>query len=69
MNVDELKKIVDEYETRPNKDLIKVLDHINEEFEVTKKNLIKMTYYLDNLELTYNKLLKEYQKRTNGGNQ
>jgi len=68
MDLEELKKIVNEYESRPNKDIIKVMDHINEEFETTKKNLIKMTYYLDNLEITYNKLLKEYQKRTNGGN-
>jgi hypothetical protein len=68
MDLEELKKIVDEYESRPNRDLIKVMDHINEEFENTKKNLLTMTYYLDNLESTYNKILKEYQKRKNGAN-
>jgi hypothetical protein len=68
MDTDILKKIIDEYESRPNKDLIKVMDHINEEFEKTKRNLISLTYYLDNLETTYNKILKEYQRRQNGGN-
>jgi hypothetical protein len=42
------------------------MDYINEEFEKTKKSLITLTYYLDNLETTYNKILKEYQKRQNG---
>jgi len=68
MELEILKKIIDEYESRPNKDLIKVMDHINEEFEKTKRNLISLTYYLDNLETTYNKILKEYQRRQNGGN-
>jgi hypothetical protein len=34
--------------------------------EDTKKNLIESTYYLDNLEKTYNSILKEYQNRNNG---
>ena len=61
MDTEVLKKIIEEYESRPNKDLIKVMDHINDEFEKTKKSLITLTYYLDNLENTYNKILKEYQ--------
>jgi len=68
MDIESLKKIIEEYESRPNKDLIKVMDYINDEFEKTKKDLINKTYYLDNLEITYNKILKEYQKRQNGGN-
>jgi len=68
MDTELLKKIIEEYESRPNKDLIKVMDHINDEFEKTKKSLITLTYYLDNLESTYNKILKEYQKRQNGAN-
>jgi hypothetical protein len=66
MDTEQLKKIIEEHESRPNKDLIKVMDYINEEFEKTKKSLITLTYYLDNLETTYNKILKEYQKRQNG---
>jgi hypothetical protein len=44
------------------------MERINEEFEKTKQQVINMTYYLDNLEITYNKILKEYQKRQNGTN-
>ena len=66
MDIEDYKKIILEYETRSNKDLVIVMEHINEEFEKTKQQVINMTYYLDNLEITYNKILKEYQKRQNG---
>jgi hypothetical protein len=68
MDIEDYKKIILEYETRSNKDLVNVMEHINEEFEKTKQQVINMTYYLDNLEITYNKILKEYQKRQNGTN-
>ena len=68
MDIEDYKKIILEYETRSNKDLVIVMEHINEEFEKTKQQVINMTYYLDNLEITYNKILKEYQKRQNGQN-
>jgi hypothetical protein len=42
------------------------LDIINNDYETTKDNIIKLTYYLDSLEENYNKVLKEYKKR-NGG--
>ena len=66
MDIEDYKKIILEYETRSNKDLVNVMERINEEFEKTKQQVINMTYYLDNLEITYNKVLKEYQKRNNG---
>ena len=68
MDIEDYKKIILEYETRSNKDLVIVMEHINEEFEKTKQQVINMTYYLDNLEITYNKILKEYQKRQNAPN-
>jgi hypothetical protein len=68
MDIEDYKKIILEYETRSNKDLVNVMERINEEFEKTKQQVINMTYYLDNLEITYNKILKEYQKRQNGPN-
>jgi len=68
MELEDYKKIISEYESRPNKDLVNVMDYINDEFEKTKQQVINMTFYLDNLEITYNKILKEYQKRQNGPN-
>jgi len=62
------QNIIKDYKNSSNKDLTKVMDYINEEFNTTKKNIIDLTYYLDNLEKTYNLILKEYQKR-NDGNQ
>ena len=39
------------------------MDFIQEDFKVTKENLIKLTNHLDKLENTYNLLLKEYNER------
>ena len=63
MDTEKLKEIIQDYKNKPNKDLTLVMDYINEEFNKTKQNIIDSTHYLDNLEKTYNKLLKEYQKR------
>lgn len=63
MDTEKLKEIIQDYKNKPNKDLTLVMDYINEEFNKTKQNIIDSTYYLDNLEKTYNQLLKEYQKR------
>jgi hypothetical protein len=49
----------------PNSKLIEYMDVITEDFEITKSNLINMSYYLDKLEELYNSILKEYQSRNN----
>jgi prefoldin subunit 5 len=41
------------------------MDVIQKDFESVKDTLIKMTHHLDSLENTYNKVLKEYNTRTN----
>ena len=48
----EILEIINEHKTRSNKD-----------FELTKESVIKMTKHLDNLEISYNTILKEYKKR------
>jgi hypothetical protein len=57
--------IVKDFKSHSNKDLTFVMDFIQEDFELTKKSIIKLTEHLDKLELTYNLILKEYQSRTN----
>jgi hypothetical protein len=47
-----------------NKELLFCLDFLNKDFEQTKTSLIKMTGHLDKTEILYNKVLKEYEKRT-----
>ena len=56
-------QIIKEYKTSSNKDLTLAMDCIQEDFEYTKKLVLKGTEQLDKLELTYNTILKEYQKR------
>ena len=47
----------------PNQKLISYMDTLSEEFEVIKSNIINLTYQLDSVEILYNKLLNEYEKR------
>jgi hypothetical protein len=56
-------QIIKEHKTSSNKDLILAMDYLIEDFEFTKKLVLKGTEQLDKLELTYNTILKEYQKR------
>jgi len=63
MDENKIKKVLLEYKNMSNKDLTEAMDFINNDFEFTKKNIVKMTYHLDGLERAYNKLLEEYQKR------
>lgn len=57
--------IIKNYKSSSNKDLIFVMDFIQEDFKLTKETIIKLTEHLDKVEVTYNTVLKEYQKRTN----
>ena len=59
----EILEIINEHKTRSNKDLVLALEFINKDFELTKESVIKMTKHLDNLEISYNTILKAYKKR------
>jgi hypothetical protein len=60
---DEILEIIKDYQSKSNEDLRKAMDYINEDFEATKKSVLKLTYHLDKLENTYNKILSEYKAR------
>ena len=69
MTKEEFEKIVQELgdlKSLPNNKLIEVMDTLTTEFELTKNNIIGLTFYLDKIEEFYNKSLDEYQSRTNG---
>lgn len=59
----EILLIIKDHKEKSNKDLKLAMDFIQEDFKVTKENLIKLTNHLDKLENTYNLLLKEYNDR------
>jgi len=57
-------RIIKDYKSHNNKDLLFVLDFIKDDFEETKNSLMRLTNHLDKLESTYNLILKEYEERT-----
>ena len=59
----EILQIIKEHKDRSNKDLQLAMDFIQEDFNFTKENIIKLTQHLDKLENTYNLLHKEYTDR------
>lgn len=65
-DTDKALEIINDYKNRSNKDLLFVLQLINEDFELTKETIIKLSTHLDKLESTYEVILKEMNNRTNG---
>jgi hypothetical protein len=61
--LEEITKNQTELQNLPNAKLVEMLDFLSQEFDDTKDHLIKMTYYLDNIELMYNNILKEHESR------
>lgn len=47
----------------PNTDLIDSMDKLSTDFETIKQSIIQQTIYLDEVELLYNNILKEFQSR------
>lgn len=69
IHTEELSKILEiisDFKSKPNKELIKAMDFIKKDFDLTKENLLKLEEHLTKLETTYNIILKEYKKRTDG---
>jgi len=67
-NMDARKKIhetIKDAENSSNKELQFALEFLGQDFEHTKSAIIKLTKHLDTVEESYNKVLKEYSKRTN----
>lgn len=62
--LEEITKNQTELKNLPNSKLVEMLDFLSQEFDDTKEHLINMTYYLDNIELMYNNILKEHKSRT-----
>ena len=56
-------KIVKDYKSHSNKDLTFAMDFIQEDFNLTKETLLRLSTHLDKLETTYNLILKEYERR------
>jgi len=66
MDHEKVLDIIKNYKNKSNTDLKSAMDYIYNDFEETKKLLIKLVKHLDTSENTYNKLLEEFNKRLNG---
>lgn len=66
-NFENIVKEMEDLKNLPNNKLVSIMDKLSSDFELTKNNIIGLTVYLDKLEELYNKTLKEYQSRNNGG--
>ena len=62
--IEKIKEVIKDFKNHSNDDLKFAMDSLSEEFERTKKNVIDLTYHLDNVQNAYNSILKEYKKRT-----
>lgn len=65
MEPKEVLKILSDYKNSSNKDLISVMDFLQNDFEKTKGLILKLTKHLDTTEDSYNKVFEEYKKRMN----
>jgi hypothetical protein len=64
-DIEKVRKIINEISDSSNSELLFALKFLNEDYEQTKKQIIDLTKRLDNLEIVYNKILKEQEKRYN----
>lgn len=67
MKQEEVFDILKNYKNKSNKDLVNIMDFLSEDFEKTKDLLLKLSVHLDNTEESYNKILKEFNRRKNNG--
>lgn len=58
-----IQDILNDYKSLPNKELEYGMNYINNDFNKTKELIIKLTRHLDGLEVSYNNILKEYNRR------
>lgn len=66
MDHEKVLEIIKNYKNKSNNDLKTAMDFLYNDFEETKKLILKLVNHLDSSEKTYNKLLEEFNKRLNG---
>lgn len=66
MEKNKIIEIATDVKNKSNKDLTKVSEELINEFEKTKKLIIDLTRHLDGVEVLYNRVNKEIEKRHKG---
>lgn len=63
MDNEKIQKIVSEPSSHTNQELMTSMDILSDEHSKTKELIISLTYKLDKLEESYNKVLNEFKNR------
>jgi hypothetical protein len=63
MEKDKLIEIAKDPKNKSNKDLFLVVNELHEEFEKTKKLIVDLTRHLETVEILYNDVNNEIEKR------
>jgi hypothetical protein len=66
MEKERLIEIAENVEEKSNKDLFLVVNELYDEFQNTKNLIIDLTRHLDSVEVLYNRVNKEIEKRIEG---
>lgn len=66
MEKERLLEIAENVEEKSNKDLFLVVNELYNEFQNTKNLIIDLTRHLDSVEVLYNRVNKEVEKRIEG---
>ena len=61
-----LIEVANNVESKSNNELLIVADELYDEFEKTKQLIIDLTRHLDGVEVLYNRVNKEIEKRHKG---
>ena len=61
-----LIEVANDVESKSNNDLLIAANQLYEEFEKTKQLIIDLTRHLDGVEILYNRVNKEIEKRHKG---
>ena len=63
MEKEKIIEIINDVENKSNKDLFIAINELNDEFDKTKQLIIDLTRHIESVELSYNKVNKEIEKR------
>ena len=64
MEPNKINEIINDPKNQSNIDLMECMDFLSNEHEELKNTILKLTYHLDEVEFSYNKILEEFKNRT-----
>ena len=63
MEKEKIIEIINDVENKSNKDLFIAINELNDEFDKTKQLIVDLTRHMESVELSYNRVNNEIEKR------